>query len=81
MRAGCLLVIWGVIRQLKERKGINHARRGCKPPRLSGAGEGDSELEPSASAEQVTARMAQVAADRRHHRLTARVRRVMEAVA
>jgi hypothetical protein len=26
MRAGCLLVIWGVIRQLKERKGINHAR-------------------------------------------------------
>ena len=26
MRAGCLLVIWGVIRQLKERKGINNAR-------------------------------------------------------
>jgi hypothetical protein len=26
MRAGCLLVIWGVIRQLTERKGINNAR-------------------------------------------------------
>jgi len=26
MRAGCLLVICGVIRQLEERKGINNAR-------------------------------------------------------
>ena len=26
MRAGCLLVICGVIRQLTERKGINYAR-------------------------------------------------------
>ena len=26
MRAGCLLVICGVIRQLKERKWISHAR-------------------------------------------------------